>query len=52
MIWIGSRDNAYQQLNDIYTQAGVTIQNYLKFCPNVSKIEKENAEKQAAKPVE
>ena len=41
MIWIGSRDNAYQQLNDIYTQAGVKNQNYLKFCPNTSKIEKE-----------
>jgi len=41
MIWIGLRDNSYQQLNDIYTQAGVKNQNYLKFCPNTSKIEKD-----------
>ena len=43
MIWIGSRDNAYKQLADIYEQAGIKKekQNYLKFCPNTAKIEKE-----------
>lgn len=43
MIWIGSKENAYQQLQDIYTQAGINKdkQNYLKFCPNIAKLEKE-----------
>ncbi len=43
MIWIGSKDKAYQQLNDIYMQAGIKkeTQNYLKFCPNIGKLEKE-----------
>lgn len=40
MIWIGSKANALQQLETIYQQAGVKIQNYLKFCPNIAKIEK------------
>ncbi len=42
MIWIGSRENAYKQLDDIYTQAGVKKekQTYLKFCPNIAKLEK------------
>jgi hypothetical protein len=40
MIWIGNKDNAVQQLEAIYKQAGVTTQNYLKFCPNIAKIEK------------
>ena len=42
MIWIGSKDNAYKQLNDIYEQAGIKKekQNHLKFCPNVAKLEK------------
>ena len=30
-----------QQLQTIYQQAGVNNQNYLKFCPNITKIEKE-----------
>lgn len=41
MIWIGNKENALQQLNAIYQQAGVTTQNYLKFCPNIAKIEKD-----------
>ena len=40
MIWIGNKENALQQLNAIYQQAGITTQNYLKFCPNITKIEK------------
>ncbi len=43
MIWIGSKEDAYKQLDDIYTQAGISKdkQTYLKFCPNIAKIEKE-----------
>ncbi|MEI6118827.1 MAG: hypothetical protein WCP92_06485 [bacterium] len=41
MMWIGNKDNALQQLDAIYKQAGVTTQNYLKFCPNIAKIEKD-----------
>lgn len=41
MIWIGNRNNALQQLESIYKQAGITTQNYLKFCPNIAKIEKD-----------
>ena len=40
MMWIGSKTNALQQLDAIYQQAGITVQNYLKFCPNIAKIEK------------
>jgi len=40
MIRIGSKADALQQLETIYQQAGVKIQNYLKFCPNIAKIEK------------
>jgi len=44
MIWIGAKENAYKQLDDIYAQAGIdrTKQNHLKFCPNIAKIEKEH----------
>ncbi len=41
MIRIGNKANALQQLDAIYKQAGVTTQNYLKFCPNIAKIEKD-----------
>lgn len=43
MIWIGSKDNAYRQLDDIYTQAGIKKekQHHLKFCPNIAKLEKD-----------
>ena len=40
MIWIGNKSDAMQQLESIYQQAGVKQQNYLKFCPNIAKIEK------------
>ena len=40
MIRIGSKTDALQQLESIYQQAGVKSQNYLKFCPNIAKIEK------------
>jgi hypothetical protein len=43
MIWIGNKDNAKQQLEVIYQQAGVKNQSYLKFCPNIAKLEKELA---------
>jgi hypothetical protein len=41
MMWIGNKANALQQLDAIYKQAGITTQNYLKFCPNIAKIEKD-----------
>jgi hypothetical protein len=41
MIRIGNKPDILQQLETIYQQAGVTSQNYLKFCPNIAKIEKE-----------
>jgi len=41
MMWIGNKENALQQLESIYKQAGITNQNYLKFCPNIAKIEKD-----------
>lgn len=41
MIWIGKKERALEQLQDIYKQAGVKIQSYFKFCPNIAKIEKE-----------
>lgn len=43
MIWIGSKDNAQRQLDDIYAQTGIKKekQTYLKFCPNIAKLEKE-----------
>jgi hypothetical protein len=40
MMWIGNKENTLQQLEAIYKQAGITTQNYLKFCPNIAKIEK------------
>ncbi len=40
MIWIGNKNDALQQLESIYQQAGIKTQNYLKFCPNIAKIEK------------
>jgi len=45
MIWIGSKDNAYKQLDAIYEQAGIKKekQNHLKFCPNIAKLEKDIA---------
>jgi len=45
MIWIGSKDNAYKQLDAIYEQAGIKKekQSHLKFCPNIAKLEKEIA---------
>jgi len=43
MIWIGNKDNAIQQLEVIYQQAGVKNQSYLKFCPNIAKLEKKLA---------
>jgi len=51
MIRVGTKDSALQQLETIYQQAGVKSQNYLKFCPNISKIEKElEIHKQATAP--
>ena len=41
MVRIGNKENSLQQLEAIYKQAGVTTQNYLKFCPNIAKIEKD-----------
>lgn len=41
MIRIGNKSDTLQQLDVIYKQAGVTTQNYLKFCPNIAKIEKD-----------
>lgn len=45
MIWIGSKENAYKQLDDIYEQAGIKKekQSHLKFCPNIAKLEKDSA---------
>lgn len=43
MLRIGDKSNILQQLETIYQQAGVKSQNYLKFCPNIAKIEKELA---------
>lgn len=40
MIWIGNKADTLQQLEAIYKQAGIVKQNYLKFCPNIAKIEK------------
>jgi len=40
MIWIGKKEHALEQLHDIYKQAGVKNQSYLKFCPNIAKLEK------------
>lgn len=40
MMWIGNKSNILQQLEAIYKQAGITTQNYLKFCPNITKLEK------------
>ena len=56
MIRIGSKEEAYKQLEDIYMQVGIKKdkQNYLKFCPNVAKIEKTLAPpaKATEKPLE
>jgi len=41
MIWIGKKERALEQLESIYKQAGVKNQSYFKFCPNITKIEKE-----------
>lgn len=41
MIRIGNKSDVLQQLEVIYKQAGITTQNYLKFCPNIAKIEKD-----------
>lgn len=41
MMWIGNKNDVLQQLEAIYKQAGITTQNYLKFCPNIAKIEKD-----------
>lgn len=50
MIWIGAKENAYKQLDDIYEQAGIKKekQNHLKFCPNIAKLEKDIAAKKEA----
>lgn len=40
MIRIGGKSDVLEQLQTIYQQAGVKVQNYLKFCPNIAKIEK------------
>jgi len=40
MIRVGKKEYALQQLEEIYKQAGIKNQNYLKFCPNIAKIEK------------
>jgi hypothetical protein len=45
MIRIGNKSDILQQLETIYQQAGIKNQNYLKFCPNIAKIEKTNASK-------
>ncbi len=41
MIRVGKKERALEQLQDIYRQAGVTKQDYFKFCPNIAKLEKE-----------
>jgi len=43
IVRIGSKENAYQQLEAIYEQAGIKKdqQQHLKFCPNIAKLEKE-----------
>ena len=40
MIWIGSKEEAKAQIEDITKSAGYTIeqQNFLKYCPNVEKL--------------
>ncbi|MFA5747521.1 MAG: S1 RNA-binding domain-containing protein, partial [Candidatus Absconditabacterales bacterium] len=51
MIWIGSKEDVLKQMNDIYANAGIKtdLQNFLKFCPNMEKLQKllpkENLEK-------
>ena len=41
MIWIGSKEDAKAQIEDITKSAGYTIeqQNFLKYCPNVEKLQ-------------
>jgi hypothetical protein len=41
IIRVGKKERALEQLQEIYNQAGVKNQSYLKFCPNIAKIEKE-----------
>jgi hypothetical protein len=51
MIWIGSKEDVLKQMNDIYANAWIKtdLQNFLKFCPNMEKLQKllpkENLEK-------
>lgn len=41
MIWIGSKADAIEQINDITKSAGYALdqQNFLKYCPNVEKLQ-------------
>jgi hypothetical protein len=49
MIRVGTREDTYKQLDDIYVAAGLekNKQTFLKFCPNIKKLELQNADKLA-----
>jgi len=46
MIWIGTREDAMKQLKDIFDNAGISEDHrgVIKFCPNIKKLESQNAE--------
>jgi len=46
MIWIGTREDAMKQLQDIFDNAGISEDHrwVIKFCPNIKKLESQNAE--------
>ncbi|MBU0627454.1 hypothetical protein KKG31_00690 [Patescibacteria group bacterium] len=47
MIRVGSKQDAEKQLGDIYHAAGLSAdkQTFLKLCPNIKKLELQNADK-------
>ena len=52
MIWIGSKEDAKQQIDDIVKWAGYALdqQNFLKYCPNAEKLQLLHPEITEAKP--
>jgi len=54
MIWIGSREDAMDQLTAIFDAGGVSEENrtVIKFAPNIRKLELQNAEKVKAAQAE
>lgn len=47
MIWIGSREDAMKQLQDIFDNANISEdrRGVIKFCPNIKKLESQNTDK-------